>query len=268
MSLFLKGLLIGLALIIPGLSAGAIALITGVYTLIITALSSLSLKMFLDRKKFFSSFQIFLKLNPLFLGIAFGILLSIHQVLFFIEKYPVEAYSLFSGLILSGLLLLFREMKINVFSLFIFILSALSVYFISWIPREEIFSSYLFWIFPAVYLASLAMLFPGISGSYILMVMGVYEIVLSDVKSFSWKFIFYIFIAVFGVISTSRWVKYVLTNHHSKTLAVLSGMTLGGGLGIFPVKSLAENSFNSFLFLGLGAFFMVFFQNFFVREKK
>ena len=250
--LFLKGGLIGIALAIPGISAGTMALITGLYTPIIHILSSIS--SFTRKTSFTALWRSSSFLIYVFLGSLAGLYLAVQWMTFLIKTYPLQTYSLFSGIILASIPFLYQQMKRNSIGIGVFLISAILTFGLSFF--QSIFFQGYFWIVLSIYLAVGAMLLPGVSGSYILIIMGVYSHVLEDIQRFSWKVIFYIITGALSLITVSKWIRHLLKHYPAMTLSCLTGMTLGGGAGIFPLKSsqqFIENGWAGFLFLAIGA---------------
>ena len=265
--LILKGILIGLALIIPGISAGTMALITGLYSRLIYFLSSFRLRLFKSKKEYSNVWEDFYSLAPVFLGCVVGLSLGVKWVSFFILFYPWQTYSLFSGVILGSVPFLLFQTKINKINILIFIVSAgltLNLSFAS----LNISSGYL-WAFFSVYIAGGALLLPGVSGSYILMIMGTYSTLLSDIKFLVWwKIGFYFLAGVLSLLSFSKLIRFLLKNYSSQTMACLTGMTLGGGIGIFLfTEQVFENPSLSLLLLSSSLIFIVAIQ-FFWRQRQ
>ena len=249
--LFIKGLLSGMALITPGMSAGTIALITGIYSPIIYFLSSLQKV----RTEFSKTLKSFLLLVPVFVGFFLGLLISIEWLKAFIQSHPDLSYLFFSGIILSSVPFLIQRTPINSSSILILIASTLFSFSLSFFNPTNPMG--LWWFFLSVFLASLAMLLPGISGSYVLVLMGEYSEFLEAISSISLKFVGVAFTFILSFLSCSKAIQHLLKNYHTNTMACLTGFTLGGGMGIFPLKSLEkiqQASLNSWIILFTGAF--------------
>lgn len=256
--LFIKGLLIGGAIIIPGVSGGTIALITGLYPSIISALSSFHLRTIFKKEEFLKFFQAFSYLSPVLIGALLGFFVTIQWISFLIHSHPFPTYSLLSGIILTSTPFLFKQMKINKMEILIFLSSAILSFSLSFF--NSFFFSGSVWLFLSIYLAVGAMLIPGISGSYILIIMGTYSQVLKELSSPSWFILFFLFIGGASLMTFSHGIGYLLKNHLSKTMAFLTGMMLGGALGLFPIKSitlLKDHGVESALFLLIGAVLVI-----------
>lgn len=249
----IKGALLGMALVIPGVSAGTMALITGLYSSLISFLAETQNAVF--KRKFKKLNPLFLNLLPVFTGILLGLILTIQWIHSLITTFPILSYSFFAGIILASVPFLLKQTKMNIHSLWILFLSAGLSFALSYFNPVAI-SSY-FWIFLSVYLAVLAMLLPGASGSYILILMGTYTEVLGLLKSVSITSVLVLGTAVFSLLSCSKLIQYLLDRHKNYTMICLSGLTFGGGMGVFPLKSIEElqqKGLKSFILLFTGVF--------------
>ena len=272
----IKGILLGMALIIPGISAGTMALITGLYSTLISFLAEIQSAVF--KRKFKKLNSLFFNLLPVFIGVLLGLILTIQWIHSLITAFPILSHSFFAGIILASAPFLLKQTKINIRGVWILFLSAGLSFALSYFNPISI-SSY-FWIFLSVYLAVLAMLLPGASGSYILILMGTYTEVLSLLKSTSIASLSILCIALLSLLSCSKWIQYLLNRHKNYTMICLTGLTFGGGMGVFPLKSIEEfqqKGLKSFILLFIGIF-LVFsvqclqqysslFQNIFARRK-
>ena len=247
----LKGMLMGIADLVPGVSGGTIALITGVYKDLITAISNINIKIFKESfsKKFKSN-----KFDILFF-LVFGIIVSISifssLILFLLKNYENQISSFFFGLILASIYVLLKQTKnLKILDLAILIFTALLMSQIieNIIVDQQINYSY---IFLCGFICSSAMILPGISGSYILLILGAYQFILEKLNSIfvagSDSYIYvlnFIIGGIFGIIIFSRIIKWLLTNYENKTMIIMVGLILGSVLNILPLAS--ENE--SFLF--------------------
>ncbi|MDE0151752.1 MAG: DUF368 domain-containing protein [Bdellovibrionales bacterium] len=249
----IKGTLLGMALIIPGISAGTMALITGLYSPIISFLSNIQDTVF--KRQLAKTSDLFFQLIPVFIGVLLGLILSIQWVYSLITMFPLFSYSFFSGVILASIPFLLKQTTINIRSAWILFLCTLISFSLSYFNPVSL-SSY-FWIFLSVYLAALAMILPGTSGSYILILMGTYTEVLEILKSFSTKSLLIIGIAVFSLLSCSKLIQHLLNRYKNYTMISLTGLTLGGGMGVFPLKSIEafqQKGIENFILLFMGIF--------------
>ncbi len=235
--LVLKGVVMGFADVIPGVSGGTMALITGIYQELIDAIESFDPAVILDLLAWRTEdFWQGLKdvkygfLLPLLTGIGFALLVGSQFVRFLLENYPPYTYSFFFGLILASAVLLFFEMPDSGFSPlvagFIGIASAVLVVGIS----SGNFGHSLPVVFLAGSVAVCAMILPGISGAFILLLVGQYEYILDRIGSLPGSLptlMVFGFGAVVGIISFSRVLSYTLERWRSETLGFLIGLMLG-----------------------------------------
>ena len=249
----MKGALLGMALIIPGISAGTMALITGLYSPLISFLSNTQSAIF--KREFLKINHLFLQLLPVFIGTFLGLTFAIQWVYSLITTFPILSYSFFSGIILASVPFLLKQTSMNIHSLWVLILFTLISFSLSYFNPISVSSDV--WIFLSVYLATLAMLLPGTSGSYILILMGTYTEVLEILKNFSIKSLFILGVAVLSLLSCSKLIQYLLDRYKNYTMICLTGLTLGGGIGVFPLRSteaFQQKGLESFTLLFIGIF--------------
>lgn len=263
--IFLKGVLMGLCDLIPGISGGTIAFITGIYERLISAISHITLQnKFLFWKSIFTKDKktrnkIFKNLDIKFLGLLFGgiftsIILGSHLISYLLENYYVYLLSFFIGLILVSSKIIYKSIKIhniqNVSFAFIGFLGGFSLLFIS--PKEVIDPSWMYVVLGG-FLAIFALFLPGVSGSFVLLVMGLYEHIINSVKNFiiGWKTLLLFGIgAIFGVQVISKLIKYLFEKDKCKTLYVLLGIVLGSL--IIPIMRINEKIIEPSLLIFLG----------------
>lgn len=233
--IFFKGILMGLADIVPGVSGGTIALITGIYERLISAIKSFDLEMISSLLK--GDVQGFKKSIrdvdfPFLIPLGFGIVASFLTASRVIENaltlYPTFTYAFFFGLILASAHLVYR--RIDSFG-FGKLQSGLDGFlFAFWIVGIEYFSliHHPLMIFISGFIAICAMILPGISGSFILLLLGQYHYMLKALKSFD-LFLILTFGAgaVLGISSFARLLSYFFDNYEDLTLAFLTGLMLG-----------------------------------------
>jgi putative membrane protein len=233
--IFLKGLFMGTADVIPGVSGGTIALITGIYERLVHAISSIDLGFishFIKRdfdgvKKSIRNidFQLFI---PLLVGIGLAIILMSRVMDYFLQNFEAPTYAFFFGLILASAVLLYR--KVEGFSVIIMLFSITGFFagfFFTGLATLQIGHS-LPIIFVSGMIAICAMILPGISGAFILLLLNQYEYMLSVLKDFQFLEIFIFIIgALIGILAFSRVLDRVLRKYKSYTLAFLIGLMLG-----------------------------------------
>ena len=246
----LKGLAMGAADVVPGVSGGTIAFISGIYEELITSLNNINFDLFktLKNEGFKKAWE---QLNgnfllSLFLGIGISII-SLAKILeWLLEHHPILIWSFFFGLVLSSILFVGKQItKWNFSTIIIFCLGALLAYYITTLPSLSA-NDNPFFLFFAGALAICAMILPGISGAFILVLLGAYAPVLEALNNKDFKTILLIgFGAIVGILSFSKLLKWLFKNYHNLTLAVLTGFILGSLNKIWPWKKVLSYRTNS-----------------------
>ncbi|UCF90004.1 MAG: DUF368 domain-containing protein [Desulfobacterales bacterium] len=247
--LSLKGLCMGSADVIPGVSGGTMALITGIYARLIQAIKSFdgpTIRKILDLDLKGALAQVHIRfLLCLFSGIGLAILSLARLMNFLLHHYPVQTWSLFFGLIAASILVVGRQVRHWLGGAGIcFAAGTLGAYVIvSLIPVAT--PEDLWFIFLCGIVAICAMILPGISGAFILLILGKYEYITATLKNpllASNLLIILIFCAgcVVGLAGFSRLLNYLLQNFHNSTLAFLTGLMTGSMQKIWPWKEILE----------------------------
>ncbi len=250
LALFFKGIAMGAADIVPGVSGGTIALITGIYEELIDSIKNISFRLF--KILFTDGFKSFWKdLNGNFLlTLASGILLSILLLAQFISyllvNHEFKIWGFFFGLILSSGLFLYRQVNTLSSSSFIylsfgFLLSSI----ISLTGPTSTPDNYLF-VFITGSIAICAMILPGISGSFILLLLSKYEYIINAIKDLKLDVLIVFSIGcIFGLLLFSRFLSYLFTNYKNTVLSVLSGFLFGSLIKVWPFRRVIETRINS-----------------------
>jgi len=245
--LFLKGLAMGSADIIPGVSGGTIALITGIYERFIFALESINLHFlyyfilgFKDKTNFKkakdSFFSIdFLFLIPLVLGIVCAFLTLANIIGFLLETIPTQTFAFFFGLIFaSAFYVYYTHKKLFTRSSLLFIGLGILIGFLI-VGLESIQLSHTpFMIFASGIISFCALILPGLSGAFILLVLGQYEFLLSvlrDLTHFEFGMILFVFAygfgGIIGLLGFSRVLSFLFSKYKSATIAFITGLMIG-----------------------------------------
>ena len=237
--LFLKGMAMGISDLIPGISGGTIALLLGIYKDFISSLKSINYKSFiylvrLDFKKLNNQLNLCFLL-PVFFGILSSIFIFSSLISFLLLDYKVLLFSFFFGLIFFSSIRLVSNLKptstLDFFTVFVGLVIGLSFFFISSLST----SNSIFSIFLAGFIAISAMLLPGISGSYILLILGKYEFMLDSISSFNWiNILIFSLGAIAGILSFSKMIHYLLKNYYRSTIFFLSGLMMGALNKVWP----------------------------------
>jgi putative membrane protein len=262
--LVLKGIAMGAADAVPGVSGGTIAFISGIYEELISSINNVNFSLIKTwRTKGFKA--AWNQLNGSFLlALVSGILISILSLMkvakYLLEYYPVLIWSFFFGLVLASIFFIGKQIsKWNARIVITLILGALTAYYITTLPQMSD-NTNLFFLFIAGAIAICAMILPGISGAFILILLGAYStmsetisnlidsIVETNFDKFSASIlIFMVFAlgALTGLISFSKLLKWLFSNYKDLTLAVLSGFILGSLNKIWPWKQTLTTRINS-----------------------
>ena len=248
--LYLKGVAMGAADIIPGVSGGTIALITGIYEELIESINNINLRLFKSLfTKGFKSFWADLNGNfllTLALGIMSSILLLAQFISYLLLNHEFKIWGFFFGLILSSGIIIYREVKnISLNSLTYLLLGILIASIISISGPTTTPNNY-FFIFLTGSIAICAMILPGISGSFILLLFSKYEFIINSIKDFKLDvLIVFAFGCIFGLLLFSRFLSYLFTNYKDYVLSLLSGFLFGSLLKVWPFKIILETRINS-----------------------
>ena len=253
-SIILRGMAMGIADVVPGVSGGTIALLLGIYEQFIKSLSEIDiswLKLLLTFKfKTLWNKPGFQFLSYLGLGILSAILLGSRIILYSLGQFPEMVWALFFGLVLASIVILIkREPSKTFISWGLFIIGASLAYGITMMNSLSLGSGSLSILFAGM-LAIMAMLLPGISGSYILLIIGKYQLILGSLKNpFAPDSIVVVMTfavgAILGLLMGSRFLKWLLRHYHHQCLMTLIGFMLGALPKLWPWKSDIEwSSYN------------------------
>lgn len=228
-----KGILIGAGCILPGISSGVLCVIFGIYEKLLDSI----LNFFTDIRKNFKF------LLPISLGGLIGIILFSNILKFLLYKYELQTKAIFIGLILGGVVLLFKDIrkkeKIRVNNIVYLIISLLigilMVYFENKIGTQNIENvSYIYLILSGI-LMSVGIVVPGVSSTIILMLLGVYSLYLSSVSTFYLPVIIPLAIGIIiGSLIFMKIIKYLLDNFYAQTMFSIIGFTLGSVFVLLP----------------------------------
>jgi putative membrane protein len=234
--IFLKGVLMGMCDIIPGVSGGTIALITGIYERLISAIGSISAVPVtaLLRGRREEASEAVNRMDPVFLGvllagIGLGLLTMSRIILVILQTSPAETYAFFFGLIIaSSVLIYYRIEQADAVVAAVWIGLGLAVgYGIGGLDQSALGHS-LPVLFITGFIALCAMILPGISGAYITLLMNQYEFLLAALAGFDLvPLIVYMTGGASGLLSLSRILKLMLRRYHTQSLAFLTGLMLG-----------------------------------------
>ena len=250
LALFFKGIAMGAADIVPGVSGGTIALITGIYEELIDSIKNISFRLF--KILFTDGFKSFWKdLNGNFLlTLASGILLSILLLAQFISyllvNHEFKIWGFFFGLILSSGLFLYRQVNTLSSSSFIYLSFGFLLSSIISLTGPASTPDNYFFVFFTGSIAICAMILPGISGSFILLLLSKYEYIINAIKDLKLDVLIVFSIGcIFGLLFFSRFLSYLFTNYKNTVLSVLSGFLFGSLIKVWPFRRIIETRINS-----------------------
>lgn len=243
--IFFKGIAMGAADVVPGVSGGTIAFISGIYEELLASISAINianLKLLKNEgikaawKAVNGNFML-----ALLSGIFISIISLAKLITWLLENKPILVWSFFFGLVLASILFVSKQItKWNASAIILFIIGAVAAYYITILhPAISESSSLLFYFFAGA-LAICAMILPGISGSFILVLLGAYKPILKALDALQYRDIKLLavvaFGAIVGILSFSKLLNWLFDHHKNNTLAVLTGFILGSLNKIWPWK--------------------------------
>jgi putative membrane protein len=237
----LKGVAMGAADAVPGVSGGTIAFISGIYEELIATISNVNLSLLKTlKKKGFKAFWSQLNGNfivALLTGIIISFVSFMRLAKYLIEQHPVLIWSFFFGLITVSIYFVGKQItKWNLTTMVALTFGAFTAYYITGLHSLASNSNPLFLFFAGA-IAICAMILPGISGSFILVILGAYKTLSDAFHDFDLKKIaLFVFGAIVGLLSFSRVLKWLFKNYHNTTLAILTGFIFGSLNKIWPWK--------------------------------
>lgn len=255
---FFCGILMGIADAIPGISGGTIALLLGIYEELIGSISNFNIDLFKNLKNKGIKYC-WNKINGNFLlSLISGVLLSLVSFVkifsILIEKYPLFIWSFFLGLILATLFVINRNIKkwdiANFILIFIFAFLTILLSIINPSISENI---NLFYILICGIIASSAMILPGISGSLILVILGVYTLIINALNNLEYNIIL-VFLTgcLIGIINFSKIIKWLFHNYRDYTFSIMLGLVIGSIHTVWPWrKSFTDDVTNDYIFLSI-----------------
>ncbi|WP_088809666.1 MULTISPECIES: DUF368 domain-containing protein [Listeria] len=237
---FFKGMAMGTVETVPGISSSTVAMLLGIYENIIDALHHLTTKKWKTHM---------LYLLPILIGMACGMGVSVLVVHYLLENYNVQVHALFMGCILGMLPLIWQSGKkigerYQFKHFFIMVLFFAFILILNFSLEETHFQitqatafdyAYLFF---AGFLASIALVAPGISGALILMILGVYETALDALIDFDFKIIIAMALGVLiGILVTSKLIRFLIQKFRTAAHAGILGLLAGSFFILFPKEN-------------------------------
>jgi len=247
----IKGMAMGIADLIPGVSGGTIAFITGIYEELIDSLSEIKFSLIKDlHKKGFK--YVWEKINaPFLISLFFGIFISVlifsKFITWLLVYYPILTWSFFFGLVLSSILYVIKKIeKWNLITALLLIIGTFVAYKITKLEAFNSTDSYLY-IFLSGAVAICAMILPGISGAFILVLMGSYSSILQAISNKEiLKILSFGAGAIIGLLTFSKFLKFLFNKYKNETFSILTGFMAGALIKIWPWKKLINLEFKQF----------------------
>ena len=276
----------GISDLIPGVSGGTIALITGIYKDFIHSLNNIKLKNIIKLFKgnFLTNLTYF-KFDILFtiiLGIISSIVIFSQIISNAIDIHPTKVFSFFFGLILASIPYIIRDISLfKIKNFVIFLASIILTTVILNLGYFEDENNTIFYIFLSGFICSCAMILPGISGAYILLILNSYDFILQklndflsnfEFEDFKWILIFIVGI-ITGVLTFSKFVKFLLNKFKEATIVSLTGLIIGSLPELYPHK--LENlstvffmeNLTDYIYMIIGVLFVILLNRFFKKNE-
>ncbi|WP_299671901.1 DUF368 domain-containing protein [uncultured Polaribacter sp.] len=238
----LKGMAMGAADVVPGVSGGTIAFISGIYEELLGSISNVNLTLFKTLKS--EGIKAAWKqvngafLLALFIGIFISIISLAKTIKWLLENEPVLLWSFFFGLVLASIIYIGKQIsRWNFITILVMVVGAFTAYYVTTLNPLVTENSSLLFMFLAGAIAICAMILPGISGAFILVLLGAYRPILSAVDDRDVKTVAVVGLgAIVGLLSFSKILKWLFSNYKNYTLAILTGFIIGSLNKIWPWK--------------------------------
>lgn len=223
--LVLKGFVVGATMLVPGVSGGSMAMILGIYDELIQSITS-----FIKKKSMIT-------LGLFCIGSIGGIILFSYPMLYFINHYYLYMMYFFLGCVISSISFIKKKSEITYFKMKDYIYILLGIVFVLLINSMPLLSlkDNHFVMIVAGFVLAIALVLPGISVSYVMVLFGIYEPVMHMIQSYDVMGLLPLLIGgVLGVFLLSSFLEYMLTHHKEATYMVIFGFVLGSLIEIFP----------------------------------
>ena len=241
--LILKGIGMGAANVIPGVSGGTIALITGIFEKLINSIKSFDIGavklLFSGKLREFIEHTNLYFLIAVFAGVGIAILALARILDPLFDDYPVYVWSFFFGLIMASVYFVGKTIgKWTAVEIVTFIIGAACALIISLVADTGGENNAPWYVFICGIVAICSMILPGLSGSYVLLLMGNYELIVIDaVNDLDISILVPMVLgAAFGLLAFARLLSWVLKKYRDQTIALLTGFIFGSLAIIWPWK--------------------------------
>lgn len=260
----LKGLAMGAADVVPGVSGGTIAFISGIYQELIDSINNVNVSVLKTLKKEGLK-AAWKQVNGSFLlalvtGIGISILTFSKIITHLLETQPILVWSFFFGLIIASIALIWKEITQWKAVDIIFLIIGIAISYYITIARPVSSPESYWYLFLSGFIAIIAMILPGISGAFILLLMGSYETVIGTINTFRegltsanseiliqalLKLGVFAIGAIIGLKSFSKILHWMFEHHKNTTLSLLVGFMIGSLNKVWPWKQVLETRINS-----------------------
>jgi putative membrane protein len=242
---FLRGVLIGIAEVIPGVSGGTLALITGIYSRLLNNIDLLfkSLRN-ITNPKIMARNLIALEwkfLIPVFIGMAIALITTASFMEGLLESNPIELRAVFAGLVAAGIYIPYKmSVKVNgdnwgLRDYLLALIGALAAFFLTGLPQGEVSNPGPILIFFSAAIAICALVLPGISGSFLLLTIGMYTPTIGALNNRDLQYLLIFALgALLGLASFVSLLKFLLNQRARPTLVLLAGLMLGSLRALWP----------------------------------
>lgn len=239
--LAVKGLCMGAADVVPGVSGGTIAFVTGIYEELVNSIKSINISLFkLLLRGRFTAFWRTLNGNFL-LAVLCGILLSVFSLsrllIYLLDTYPIPVWSFFMGLVVASAIYVLKPLKgLGFGSGLMLVVGIAAAIVVCRLSPTETPENYWF-VFLTGAIAICAMILPGISGSFVMLLLGKYRFMMDAVANLRWDVLF-VFAAgaAIGIVSFSHVLSWLLKRYYNQTVCLLAGFMFGSVDKLWPWK--------------------------------
>jgi len=242
---FLRGVLIGIAEVIPGVSGGTLALITGIYSRLLNNIDLLfkSLRNIWHPKIMARALTAleWKFLLPVFIGMAIALITTASFMEGLLESNPIELRAVFAGLVAAGIYIPYKmSVKVNgdnwgLRDYLLALIGALAAFFLTGLPQGEVSNPGPILIFFSAAIAICALVLPGISGSFLLLTIGMYTPTIGALNNRDLQYLLIFALgALLGLASFVSLLKFLLNQRARPTLVLLAGLMLGSLRALWP----------------------------------
>lgn len=249
LGIFIKGAAMGAADVVPGVSGGTIAFITGIYGRLLDALKSLTpLSLGILFKQGPAAFWKAIDgkfLLTLFMGIICSIVTLAKIVVISLERYPILVWSFFFGLVIASVIYLVRQIPKWHFKELAAVIAGTFIAVVITLVRPVELPSQWWMVFIAGSIAICAMILPGISGSFILLLMGMYKVIINALEELDIVLLLSFAVGcLFGLLAFSHVLSALLKHYESVMFSTLTGFLIGSLNLLWPWKQVIETTIN------------------------